>query len=64
MAGAFGYGGGGGTGGTGAGSTDLLRELIDLLKTQRPIQVNPAPGMSETTLAKSTASELMWTGKG
>lgn len=64
VAGAFGYGGGGGTGGTGAGSTDLLRELIDLLKTQRPIQVNPAPGMSETTLAKSTASELMWTGKG
>lgn len=63
-AGAFGSYSGSGGGGTGAGSTELLRELIDLLKTQRPIQVNPAPGMSETTLAKSTASELVWAGKG
>lgn len=61
---AFGSYGGGGDGAGGGGSTELLRELIDLLKTQRPIQVNPAPGMSETTLAKSTASELVWAGKG
>ncbi|MHA7270396.1 phage tail tape measure protein [Arthrobacter sp. HLT1-20] len=58
---AFGVGASGGSGfGSGASKMD---ELLTLLKTQRPIQVAAAPGMSETMIGRSAAEQLMWRGK-
>lgn len=47
----------------GGGGGEKMDELLTLLKTQRPIQVSAAPGMSETMIGRSAAEELMWRGK-
>ncbi|MEA5454470.1 tape measure protein [Sinomonas sp. JGH33] len=39
---------------------EKLDALLELLRTQRPVQVNPAPGMSEENLGRMTAEQLMW----
>lgn len=63
-AGAAGFAGAGpgGPGQFGTGGGTQFGELIDLLKTQRPVQVNAAPGMNEETVGRATAEQLLWKG--
>ncbi|WP_422934983.1 phage tail protein [Sinomonas sp. P47F7] len=46
--------------GRGTGLEEKLDQLLELLRSQRPVQVNPAPGMSEANLGRMTAEQLMW----
>lgn len=50
------------TGGSSSGGQDRLGELLDLLRSQRPINVQAAPGMSEATIGRATAEHLLWRG--
>lgn len=54
-----------GTGrGSGAGQSFLekLDALLELLRSQRPVAVHAAPGMSEESLGRATAEQLLWKG--
>lgn len=55
---AFGVGAAGGSGF--GNSRSKMDELLQLLKTQRPIQVQAAPGMSEPMIGRAAAEELNW----
>ncbi|ALV45833.1 hypothetical protein MB46_10410 [Arthrobacter alpinus] len=58
----FGRGNYGGSG-FGGGDSEKMDELLTLLKTQRPIQVSAAPGMSEEMVGRSAAEQLIWKAK-
>ncbi len=49
-------------GGGGQSVGDKLDALIELLRSQRPVQVHPAAGMDEETLGRATAEQLVWKG--
>lgn len=49
-------------GGTSSNLADKLDALLELLRTQRPVQVNPAPGMDESLVGRATAEQLLWKG--
>lgn len=56
----------GGTGTSGSASRaaggSTIDDLIDALRSQRPVQVLGAPGMDEQMLARATAEQLLWKG--
>ncbi len=59
-----GFGTTGSSGGRSSGQSfeEKLDALLDLLRSQRPVQVNAAPGMDEVTVGRATAEQLLWKG--
>lgn len=58
--------GGGSVSGRGASGgqsfMDKLDALLELLRSQRPVAVHAAPGMSEEMIGRATAEQLLWKG--
>lgn len=48
--------------GGGQSFLEKLDALLELLRSQRPVAVHAAPGMSEETLGRATAEQLLWKG--
>lgn len=50
--------------GTSAGQSFLekLDALLELLRSQRPVAVHAAPGMSEQAVGRATAEQILWRG--
>lgn len=54
-----------GSGQGGSGGQSLLEKLdalLELLRSQRPVAVHAAPGMSEEQVGRATAEQLLWKG--
>lgn len=56
------FGGSSTGGGSAGGSQDRFGELIDLMRSQRPVVVNGAPGQDEGLLGRAMAEHIMWKG--
>jgi phage-related minor tail protein len=61
-AGGFGSTGTAGGSRSGSGGGYTIDDLIQAIRSQRPINVHGAPGMDEQTLARAAAEQLMWRG--
>lgn len=48
--------------GSAGGGRDRLGELIDVIRAQRPVVVNGAPGQDEELLGRATAEQILWRG--
>lgn len=60
--GLFGVTGAGNSTGRSSGGGSTIDDLIQAIRTQRPVNVHAAPGMDEELVGRATAEQILWRG--